>query len=88
MLNALLWITSGALVGIAVDYFEVNLKKEYMTTNVALGILGGYLGGFLVQYILWRSLDEVNMIAFVVSIAFAFQFVRFVDYFFGLVKKN
>lgn len=85
-LNYLLWIASGALVGILIDFFQLNFKKEYLKVNAAIGVMGGYMGGVFTQFVLWPSDDAINVLACIVAFITAYIAVRHIDYFFGLVK--
>ncbi len=62
------WIVFGALAG-GVAGMIVDSKRSGCLYNVVIGIVGAFVGGFLMQFITERSIDfGFNLSSFVVAV--------------------
>lgn len=68
LLDIVLWILFGALAGwIASKIMNTDAKMGAMS-NIVVGIIGAFLGGFLVQTMFGTSVGGFNIVSLLVAI--------------------
>lgn len=70
-LNIITWLLLGAVAGILVHIVDGRSSERGAFTSVAMGTLGGLLGGVAASYIFGSSLQELDLSAVVISVALA-----------------
>ena len=71
-MSIVIWLVIGALVGWLASS---SLKITNVSWAVVLGIVGGFLGGWIMNAILGLRITETNVWSILVSIVVAFLFV-------------
>lgn len=72
MLNIILWIVFGALAGFIADLFDKSVVLSW-PERIIVGIVGAFVGGFIVTLITTGSLDitgsnDFNIISILVAV--------------------
>jgi uncharacterized membrane protein YeaQ/YmgE (transglycosylase-associated protein family) len=73
-MNVILWLLAGGVAGwVAFRYMRANAYRGLLT-SVAIGIVGGYLGGSVLSPILGDTTampDAINPVALIMALASA-----------------
>lgn len=69
MINIILWILFGALAGWIASMLVGTDERQGALGNIVTGILGAFLGGFLVSLIGGEGFSGFNLYSLVVAIA-------------------
>ncbi len=72
MTNVLLWLVFGALSGFLADYFDRSVVLSW-PERIVVGIIGAFVGGFLVNLLTTGTLDitgsnDFNIISILVAV--------------------
>lgn len=72
MTNILLWVVFGALSGFLADYFDRGVVLSW-PERIVVGIIGAFVGGFIVNLITTGTLDltgsnDFNIISILVAV--------------------
>ncbi len=82
LINNLLWILIGILIGIVGFKIEKHKKNGYFT-NILFGLFGAYIGGFISHFLINPDMiSEVDNFSVLFAIVMAFVFVKLEDYVF------
>lgn len=68
ILNIVLWIVFGGLAGWIASRIMHTDGQMGMFANVAVGIIGAFVGGFIVQALTGNQVDGFNVMSFIVAI--------------------
>ena len=84
ILNYVLWIIAGLVVGYLGYYFDRNKKKD-LDLHLFIGTLSGYVYAFLINLIIWPAVDgEINFVALIVSCIINYISLAMIDEFFHI----
>lgn len=67
-MNIILWIIFGALVGWVASKIMNTDAEQGALANIVVGIVGAFIGGFLMQAIGESGVDRFNLRSFVVAL--------------------
>lgn len=81
LLDIVLWILFGALAGWIASVIMKTDAKMGAFANIVVGIIGAFLGGFLVQNMLGASVEGFNIISLLVAILGAILLIAIVKAF-------
>jgi uncharacterized membrane protein YeaQ/YmgE (transglycosylase-associated protein family) len=62
------WIIVGGIAGWLASIFTGNDKKMGLGSNILVGILGGFIGGFLISIIGGKGITGFNLWSLLVSL--------------------
>lgn len=62
------WIILGGLAGWVASMIAGNDARQGMLGNIVVGILGAFIGGFLLSLFGVQGADEVNLWSFLVAL--------------------
>lgn len=66
-MGLLSWIIIGGIAGWLASIFTGNDKRMGLGSNILVGILGGFIGGFLINIIGGRGVTGFNLWSLLVS---------------------
>jgi uncharacterized membrane protein YeaQ/YmgE (transglycosylase-associated protein family) len=68
ILDIILWIIFGALAGWIASIIMQTNEEQGGIGNIVVGIIGAFIGGFLVQALTGRDVQGFNFISLLVAI--------------------
>lgn len=68
LMDIVLWVVFGALAGWIASIIMKTDASMGALANIAVGIIGAFLGGFLVQSIVGTSVSGFNITSLIVAI--------------------
>ncbi len=83
-MNWILWIVLGGLAGWVASMLTKNNEKMGILTNVIVGIIGSWLGGFIMSLFGAAGVTGFNLRSFVVAVVGACVLLGI----FSLVRKR
>ncbi len=84
LINYILWLIMGLVVGYLGHHFDVNVKKG-LQTYLFVGMITGYVAALIIHFLIWPVAEgEVNLVATFLGGLFAYIGVRLIDFFFHL----
>jgi len=83
-MNWILWIVLGGLAGWVASMLTKNNEKMGILTNVVVGIIGSWLGGFIMSLFGAAGVTGFNLRSFVVAVVGACVLL----FIFSLVRKR
>ncbi len=83
-MNWILWIVLGGLAGWVASMLTKNNEKMGMLTNIIVGIIGSWIGGFIMSLFGAAGVTGFNLRSFVVAVVGACVLLGI----FSLVRKR
>ena len=68
MINILAWIIFGALAGWIASIIMKTNAQQGAIANIVVGILGAFLGGFLVRLLTGNDVEGFNIVSLLTAI--------------------
>ncbi len=67
-MNLIVWLVFGALVGWVASMLMSTNDGQGVIGNIIVGVLGAFLGGYIMQYLGKTGVDGFNVKSFIVSV--------------------
>lgn len=68
MINFIAWIIFGALAGWIASLIMGTNEKQGALGNIIVGILGAFIGGFIIRSVTGNEVDGFNLTSLIVAI--------------------
>ncbi|MEP7204779.1 MAG: GlsB/YeaQ/YmgE family stress response membrane protein [Candidatus Saccharibacteria bacterium] len=68
ILEIVMWAVLGALAGWAASIIMKTNARTSMWSNIAIGIIGAFIGGLTVRFLTGDPVDSFNLMSIVVAI--------------------
>lgn len=83
MINFIAWIIFGALAGWIASLIMGTNERQGALGNIVIGILGAFIGGFIIRSVTGNDVDGFNLLSLLVAVFGAVLLIGLVK----LIKK-